>query len=227
MNRPLCVLRPEPGWSSTAAGAASLGIEVIGAPLFAGEAVGWQPPDAAFDGLLIGSARVFELGGDVLACLRNLPVYAVGRATADAAREAGFEVARTGIGNLQQLLGELTTEELRLLRVMGEENVALDPPKGIEMAEAVAYRMIAHPVSSELAQQVQARSAIIALHSASAARYWASECDRLGIARQLLVILALSQRVSVAAGEGWGAVHIADRPEDAVLLAKGNLLCKG
>lgn len=227
MNRPLCILRPEPGWSSTAGSAAALGIAVIGAPLFVAESVVWSLPDTKFDGLLIGSARVFDSSGDKIASLHRLPVYAVGQATADAALAEGFEVARTGNGNLQQLLGELADTEMRLLRLMGEDHVTLDPPNSIALTEIVTYRMKARPVAPELAQKAQERSAVVALHSASAARHWASECDRLGVARQLLVILALSQRIAAAAGEGWRSVHIADCPDDAALLAKGKLLCKG
>ena len=227
MIRPLCLLRPEPGWSRTATAADERGIAAIGEPLFVGEPVAWQAPKGHFDGLLAGSARAFALGGEALQALRHLPVFAVGQATADAAKGAGFSVTRTGCGNLQQLLDRSAGEALRLVRLMGEEHVALTPPPGVTLAEIITYRMAARPVSSLLAQAAREQQPVVALHSAAAALHWRSECGRLGIDRQLLVILALSQRIATAAGAGWRSVYIAERPEDAALLAKAQLLCKG
>ena len=46
-----------------------------------------------FDGLLLTSANAMRYGGEGLRALRGLKVYAVGEATAEAAREAGFDIA--------------------------------------------------------------------------------------------------------------------------------------
>ena len=109
--RPVLCLRPEPGLSATISHGAALGLEITGCPLSRIEPVQWDAPDpAAFDALLAGSANIFRHGGASLARLRDLPVLAVGATTATAAREAGFCVARTGRGGLQNLLDDLALE---------------------------------------------------------------------------------------------------------------------
>ena len=91
------VLRPEPGASATVERARQRGLDALAIPLFEIEPVSWKAPDAAsFDGLLITSANAMRSAGEQLLELRGLPVYAVGPATADAAREAGFDVASSG-----------------------------------------------------------------------------------------------------------------------------------
>ena len=55
-----------------------------------------------------------------LAALRGLPVYAVGEATAEAAREAGFDIAATGDAGVDRLLGSIEPD-LKLLHLCGED----------------------------------------------------------------------------------------------------------
>ena len=95
--RPIVVLRPEPGASETAARARQLGLDAIAIPLFRVEPLDWTVPDpSALDGLLLTSANAVRHSGRRLEELRGLPVYAVGQATAAAARRAGCEIAQTG-----------------------------------------------------------------------------------------------------------------------------------
>ena len=97
----------------------------------------WDAPSPTdFDGILVGSANVFRHGGKKLDKLTKLPVHAVGEATADAARAAGFLVGRTGRGGLQNLLDELDGRELHLLRLAGEDRVTLRLPDGIRRRHA-------------------------------------------------------------------------------------------
>ena len=225
MRRALALLRPEPGWSASAAAARALGLEVVGQPLFEAEPVGWQAPAGEVDALLIGSAATLRLGGPQLAGLKHLPVHAVGEATAAAARSAGFGVARTGEGGLQRLLDDAAGETCRFLRLGGEERVALAPHAGQDVAERAVYRM--RPLSIGPAFAAALRDApLVALHSAAAARHFGAEIDRLGIARGRLFAVALGPRIAKAAGPGWAALHLADRPDDAALLAKAAALCK-
>ena len=103
--RRLVILRPEPGASATAARARAMGLEPVTMPLFKVEAVDWDAPDPGlFDALLLTSANAVRYAGERLRSLRQLPVYAVGEATAAAAREAGFEIASTGDTRIERLL---------------------------------------------------------------------------------------------------------------------------
>lgn len=224
MSRALVLLRPEPGWSESAVRARDLGMVVVGAPLFAIEPVAWSCPDpASFDGLLVGSANVFRHGGSALAGLRSLPVHAVGAATGAAALDGGFTVASLGSGGLQAVLDCLAPQ--RLLRLAGEAHVPLTLPEGATMETRILYRSRPVPLAAEAATAL-AQGAFAALHSAEAARHFASECDRLGLPRETIDLAALGPRIAAAAGRGWRSIHIAEAPDDAALLAKAQQMCQ-
>lgn len=225
MTRPLALLRPEPGWSASALSARAAGLEVVGHPLARTMRICWEVPGGAFDALLVGSAAVFRCGGAELAQLVNLPVYAVGEATAAAAEDAGFRVARTGRGNLQQLVNEVAGERRHFLRLAGEERVPVSVRPSQAMTEIAVYRLEMLPISADFAAMIAARRPLVALHSAAAARQFASEIDRVDIPRGSLPLLALGPRIAAAAGDGWSSVHVADSPEEGALLAKARTLC--
>lgn len=223
---PLVVIRPEPGNAATVAAARQLRMEAHGFALFEIAPKSWEamPPDQ-FDALLLGSAQVLRHGGRGLAALKSLPVYAVGETTAQAAREAGFTVVRTGESNLQALLAQLDPAHRRLLRLAGEERVAVTLPKGVTMDERVVYASLARPFPPELTGLLS-EPAIIALHSAEAARHLASQCVGHGIKRARIRIAAMSNRIAAAAGDGWGEVAVASYPEDKALLALARQMCQ-
>ena len=223
---PLIVIRPQPGNAATVAAAISLRMTAHGFALFDMVPKSWEAAlPGRHDALLIGSAQVFRLGGAGLAPLRDLPVYAVGEATAEAARAAGFTVAATGEGAMQALLERLDPAHRRLLRLTGEERVALQVPKGTTVDERVVYASRAAPLPAELATLL-AEPAIVALHSAEAARHLTAQCVTHGIKRARLRLAALSQRIAAAAGDGWGEVAVAAYPQDKALLALARQMCQ-
>lgn len=225
MTRPLVIIRPEPGLSATAAEAEKLGISIVTAPLFKIEPRQWNPPaPERVDALLIGSANAIRHGGDSLESFREKPVYAVGESTARAARDAGFGIAGIGEDHLQSVLDGLAGQSLRLLRIAGEEHVTVAVPGGIELVTRIAYASVAQPMPGNLVTTL-ATGAIVLLHSAVAARYFASECDRLGVSRSRVALAALAPRIAEAAGEGWEAVATAAAPKDSALLALARDMC--
>lgn len=224
MSFRLLALRPEPGLSATLARARDLGIATEGLALSEIRPVAWTCPDpAAIDGLLIGSANAILHGGENLARLVGKPVHAVGEATAAAARAAGFTVAAVGNGGLQGVL-DAVPGPCHLLRIAGDERVPLNPPPGVTFAEAVAYRSVPLPLDPA-AELLASGEALVLLHSAATARHFAEECDRLGLPRAGIALAALGPRIAGAAGEGWGAVHTAARPDEAALLQLAFDLC--
>jgi uroporphyrinogen-III synthase len=226
MAVPLVIIRPEPGNAATVAAARALRMETHGFPLFEIAPKSWEAvPPGQFDALLAGSAQVFRHGGRGLGALRDLPVYAVGEATAQAVREAGFRLAHVGDNNMQGLLAELDPAHRRLLRLAGEERVVLTLPRGVIMEERVVYASLAHPFPPELAELLR-EPAIIALHSGEAARHLAAQCVSHGIKRARLRIAAMSNRIAAAAGDGWGEVAVAAFPEDKALLALARQMCQ-
>ncbi|MFN4020000.1 MAG: uroporphyrinogen-III synthase [Erythrobacter sp.] len=218
-------LRPEPGLSATLDKARATGLAITGLPLSEIRAVAWDCPDPAlYDGLLIGSANAILHGGEHLARLTGRPVYAVGEATAEAARAAGFTVALVGRGGLQGVLDAICPP-CRLLRIAGEEHVPLSAPDGVSFDTVIAYRSAMLPLDPA-APLLASGKALVLLHSAATARHFAAECDRLGLARGRIALAALGPRIAAAAGEGWGAVHTAARPDEAAVLALACDLCQ-
>lgn len=224
MTVPLITIRPEPGCSATARAASDCGLAVECFPLFEIAPLEWSLPQGPFDGLLIGSANAFRLGGSQLGRLAGTPVYAVGEATAAAAWERGFRTAAIGGGGLQPLLDSLAGQRLRLLRLAGEAHVPLTPPGGIEIVTLVAYRAEPRPASPALAELLRSE-AIVLLHSAEAARHFAAEVDRLGLSRGGIALAALAPRIAAAAEGGWAASRAPRQPNEPALLALAREMC--
>ncbi|HEY8622769.1 MAG TPA: uroporphyrinogen-III synthase [Casimicrobiaceae bacterium] len=214
--RRVLVLRPEPGASATIEQARKRGIEAIAVPLFEVEPLAWIAPDPAqFDGVLLTSANAARLGGDGLQELRTLPVYAVGEATAQAAREAGFAIAATGQRGVEQLLDAIESQ-LRLLHLCGVDR---QPPRDAQqhITNIPVYR--ANPI---LQPDLGATEGSVALiHSPRAGRRFAELAgDKAGV-----TIAAISPAAAEAAGSGWQCVEVADVPSDDALLALAARLC--
>ncbi|MEE4204802.1 MAG: uroporphyrinogen-III synthase [Erythrobacter sp.] len=217
MRLRVIAVRPQPGLAATLALARDMGIAAEGVPLFEIRPRRWAAPDPdSIDALLVGSANAFAHGGRALARFADKPVYAVGEKTAQAAKEAGFAVAATGAGGLQNVLDHMASPA-RLLRVAGAQHVPLDPPDGVEIATVIAYESAPLPMPSRLAGRLAA-GALVLLHSGEAARHFAAESDRLTVARSAVSLAALAPRIAEAAGEGWRAVQIAPEPSDTALL---------
>lgn len=203
-----------------------MGLAAEGWPLFAVEPVTWEAPDPAdIDALLLGSANALRHAGPGLAAFAGKPAYAVGAATATAARAAGLAVVASGTGGLQPLLAALQPGHRRLLRLAGEERVALELPAGASMIERVAYRVTPQPLPPALATRL-ARGAVVLLHSGEAARHFAAEAGRLGCPRHAIALATIGPRVSAVAGAGWARVAEAAQPDDASLLALAAQLCQ-
>jgi uroporphyrinogen-III synthase len=221
----IIAIRPEPGCSATVEAGRSTGLAIEGHPLFEIRPLAWNPPgDDSFDALLLGSANAIRHAGPALARLRDKPAYAVGDTTAAAAEAAGLTVAAVGQGELQALLDTLAGP-LRLLRLTGAEHVSLTPPRGIEIVTRIAYESVPLPLPRSLAEKL-GTGALVLLHSAAAARHFASECDRCGVPRNAVSLAALGPRIAAAAGDGWRQVRAAAEPREAALLALARDMCQ-
>lgn len=208
----ILVLRPEPGASETMRRTRDAGLDAVALPLFTIEPMAWEAPEAAsFDALLLTSANAVRHGGDQLQALRGLPVHAVGEATATAAREAGFSIASVGEAGVERLLGSIDPS-LRLLHLCGVDR--RDPGQVAQTITAIpVYRAakIDHPDLGDT------KGDIALIHSPRAGARFAELVDRN--AKGSIAIVAISAAAAQAAGEGWESVEIANRPDDAALLA--------
>ncbi|MFL6843233.1 MAG: uroporphyrinogen-III synthase [Sphingomicrobium sp.] len=214
--RRVIVLRPEPGASETVARARQLGLDAVAMPLFEIEPLDWAAPSsAAFDGLLLTSANAVRQAGDQLHLLRKLPVYAVGEATAAAAREAGLNVAETGASGVEALLGSISPD-LNLLHLCGEDRTV--PAAARPVLTAVPVYRASRRAPPDLGA---ARGAVVLVHSPRAGQRLAElVADRASIA-----IVAISPAAAAGVGDGWRRIAIADEPSDQALLALVARLC--
>lgn len=216
--RRLYILRPEPGASETLKKARILGIDAVAAPLFKIEPVEWDAPEAgSFDVLLVTSANAIHYAGEKLKDYRGLPVHAVGAATADAARDAGFDIASSGDSGVDRLLGSIEPDA-RLLHLGGEYR--REPAAARQEITTVnVYRATA--LEPDLGGIDEA---VIAVHSPRAARRLGDLVG--GQQRSRVRIAAISKAAAEAAGDGWACVEHAEEPSDSALLALAARLCE-
>lgn len=212
MSRVL-VLRPEPGAGATAAAARAIGLAAVAAPLFTVRAIAWQLPEEPFDAVLLTSASAARLGGPGLAALTHLPAYAVGTATAAAARAAGFTEVIAGESDVEAVVARAGGR--RLLHLAGREH----RPGGAAATRIVYAADAADALPA--AARAALPEAVALLHSARAAALFAA----LAGPREGLSVAAISPAAAEAAGRGWGRIAVADRPADAALLAAAAKLC--
>jgi len=224
MSLPLVLLRPQPGNDASAARARALGLEVLQVPLFETLAVGPPPlPEGPFDALLLTSANGARFGSDVLAAFAQLPLYAVGEATAQAAREAGHRHILTGDGDAASTVPMIVRDgHAHVLHLCGAD-VRPFHSQGLQIVRHIAYR------AAESAESVvrpcldMLDSAVAAIHSPRAGERFASFIPPAR--RNAIRLAAMSPASAAACGTGWAEIAISTTPDDTALLACAERLC--
>ena len=206
------VLRPAPGADRTIAALTAMGLPAIRLPLFAVRSVAWTMPAGDFDAVVLTSANAVRHAGPALAAL-GLPVLAVGPATAAAARAAGMTLAATGEADVAALLEAQAPHYPRLLHLAGQDRV--DDPR--LSATVTVYAVDPLPVERGAAGALSGSVALV--HSPRAAIRLCAVMAAHGLDRGSTRLAALSAAVAAAAGGGWDAVAVADRPIDAAIVA--------
>ena len=105
----------------------------------------------------------------------------------------------------------------------------LVPGDGTTLTERVVYASESLPIPVDLARLLATHAlpkTIVLLHSAEAARHFAAECARLGLARGRIHLAVLGPRIAAAAGDGWAQISTATQPTEAALLALCRQLCQ-
>ena len=161
---------------------------------------------------------------------RDLAVYAVGPATAAAARAAGFTTVATAGGDVEALSrlaeAELDAAGGALLHVSGRD-VAGDlagrlTAAGFEVRRAVLYEARTVSALSEAAVSALSRDRIdaVLLFSPRTAASFVRLSQQASLALDRVRALCLSPAVAQQAeAASWGAVAVAARPEFDALLA--------
>jgi uroporphyrinogen-III synthase len=215
----LLVLRPEPGATATVAAARALGYLTVAAPLFEVRPLDWIPPADLPEAVLMTSAQAARYGGEQLDHLRDRPVYAVGEATAAAARAGGFVRIIAGEAGVDAIVARARADGVQsLLHLAGREHrPPADSP--VTIVRRLVYAAEAVSTLPEAARAALP-AAIALLHSPRAAALFASLVDPRDVR-----IVAISPATREAAGEGWRAAAIAEVPTDTSLLAAAAKLC--
>lgn len=224
--------RPEPDAARTASSLRAAGHEVAIEPLLAIEAVPFAAPRGDYAALAVTSINAVRMAGEAAALspLKSLPLYALGEATAEAARRAGFSRIETSGGDaaaLAALLGRRLAPGARVLYLAGEERArdlaALMTPAGIAVETVVVYRArAAARLSAATAEKLRAGEFDAVLHfSPRSAEIFLRLARAAGSEAALRSPrhLCLSAAVAAALAPAGIAGEIAARPDEASLLA--------
>ena len=214
MTRSVAVLRPEPGNAASAARVEAAGLVAIRLPLFSIDALDWTIPDPArFDALVLTSANAPRLAGPGLDALASLPVFAVGPATAEAAKAHGLTIAETGEGDGADLVATLAARGFTRALLLGGRDRQLQVG-GVITAAITVYASDPLPVDGAAIESLAGTVAL--LHSARAAQRLAALA---GPVRPSIRLATISAAVADAAGPGWQYVAAAASPDDTALVA--------
>jgi uroporphyrinogen-III synthase len=221
---PLVLLRPQPGNDASATRAREMGLTVIQVPLFdVLPADGGPLPAGSYDALLLTSINGVRFGATVMAAFAGLPIYAVGEATAYAARIAGHDGVITGGGDAQSTVAMMAADgRCSVLHISGEEVRPFDS-HGMSVQRYTVYRTVECDTAAARAALNGLGPVVLAVHS-----------PRAGIQLSLLVpatrrmrmhIVAISDAAARVCGKGWASVTVSERPDDTALLHCVEALC--
>jgi uroporphyrinogen-III synthase len=231
----LIVTRPEPDGARTATKLRALGHDVALVPLLRIEPVrdvdlGGGP----FAGVLMTSANALSgaASHERIAELQSLPVFAVGRRTAEAARAAGFPDVISADGNQRDLVRLVRArmaapERKPLLYLAGEDrsgDLAGDlAALGLPVRTVVVYHAVA---ASEFPDAIRNALALgrvegvlhFSRRSAESFLRCAGAGEALRPALRVIHYCLSSQVAEPLVAAGAAVVRVASRPEEAALI---------
>jgi uroporphyrinogen-III synthase len=228
----LVLTRPQDDSERSAAALRARGHEVLIAPLMRIEMItaDLRPPWGA---VIVTSANAAAAVATHPArdALIKLPVYAVGKRSADAARSAGFSNVASAGGDLRDLVRIISERgpdnQAPLLYLAGEDRagdlIGDLAVHGIAAELAVVYRAVTAPFPPELIAALKAKTVDGVLHfSKRSADNYLDGAKKAGIAMQALGVrhFCLSAPIAVPLVEaGADNVIVAKRSDEAALLA--------
>jgi uroporphyrinogen-III synthase len=153
----ILVTRPQPDNAATVAALRAKGFDVLPAPILRFEPIGFQDdPDARYGAVIVTSANALRAteGQPTMIGLKQLPLFAVGERTAEAAREAGFNNVISADGDATAL-SELMMASVRVKKLkkidtllyLAGADLARDlagelGERGFDVVTQTTYRMV-------------------------------------------------------------------------------------
>ena len=225
----LLVTRPEPDNERTAAALRADGHEVVLAPLLHIEAVpnaDFGPPP--FSGILITSANGARSlaghprRGELLA----LPILAVGRSSAEAARAAGF----TGVTSADGDTGDLARHSAQhfagasspLLYLAGEDRSGELAVPGLPVRVVVVYRAaksVAFPAPARAALEQGRIDGVLHFSRRTVESYLECGAGMIGAVTKPVHYCLSARAAEPLQAAGARHIYVAARPDEAGLLA--------
>jgi len=227
----LVVTRPLDDGERTAAALRARGHDVLVAPLMRIELVA-ADISGGWGGVIVTSANApgAIAGNPARAALFKLPLFAVGRRSADAARQAGFvDVTSAGgdVRDLVQLIAERRADASAPLLYLAGEDRAADlvgelAVHGIAAELVVVYRAVRAPFPPELTTALYAGEVDGVLHfSKRSAENFIAGARQAGIIKQALAVrhYCLARPIAESlSGAGAGNIAVSKRPDEAALV---------
>jgi uroporphyrinogen-III synthase len=223
--------RPQEDSERTAAALHAKGHDVLIAPLLRVEPVDVKLT-TAWGGVVITSANAVAAIAKNAArdALIKLPLYAVGKRTADAARDVGFTDIVTAGGDVRDLVRNIVARRADdkgpLLYLAGEDRsgdlIGDLAVHGIAAEMAVVYRAVLAPFPAALIEALKADEADAVLHfSKRSAESYLAGAEAAQVTAQALAIRHLCLSVQIAAplqAAGATRVVVAKRPDEAAMI---------
>jgi len=215
------VTRPHPDNEATAQALRERGFEVVLAPMLRFEQVPLEDAlDADLAGVIVTSANALRAVGGELAALVALPLFAVGKHTADEARQHGFAKVISADGDAAKLRARVRKEfkgkkATKLLYLAGADlsrDLAgeLDAD-GFEVITRTTYRMVALSAFSRETREAFAANEVEAVlhYSQRSARAFleAARADGVEISALAVPQCCISANVAAILREA-GAVQV-------------------
>ena len=221
--RRVWITRARPGAARTAARLAALGYEPLVAPLLAirrlPEALDAAPDLATVEALAFTSPNGVEAFAALTPELRDRPVFAVGDATAEAARDAGFTDARSAAGDIHALAALIKASPIAgLILAPGAREPAGDLPALLPDHDV---RRLPVYAAEETDAVPSAEFDAVLLHSPRAARALATILTPDAAENRLAVCISAAAAAPLQA-HSFTEIRLADTPdENSVLTALG------
>ena len=231
MTMRIVVTRPQEDSERTAGALRGRGHTVLIAPLMRVEP---QPAKlgGGWGGVIVTSANAPAAVADNPAhdALVKLPLFAVGRRSAEAARLAGFSDIATAGGDVRDLVRLVVARKADakapLIYLAGEDRAA-DLigeliARGIAAEMAVVYRAVAAPFPPALTEALKSGEVDAVLHfSKHSAENYLAGAAAAGVVKQALGVRHFCLSAQIAAplsAAGASSVAIAPRPDEATLI---------
>lgn len=215
----LLIIRPQPGADATARRFKAAGYAPVVMPLFAIEHLPLQSASVhGYDAILLTSGNAARAAHGFLKAATNIPIYAVGSATAKALAHLSLSVAAIGSNGVDELVGVAAADgHTKLLWLAGEDHSAVPQIAGVHIDIAVVYRSAILKTPAQFVAHVGECDAVI-LHSSRAASHFAGLCDAGGLSRSKIALATFSNSIAESAGKGWAHIIVAASPNDAALM---------